>query len=148
MLKINSLITSTLLVSLLSFSAIAAEHKVEMKNNGEDGMMVFEPGYLKVDPGDTVEFVSVDPTHNSTSVHVPKGAEKWTGEISKSITVTLDQEGVYVYKCTPHALMGMVGVIQVGNATNLKKAQKAAKKLARKMATNKDRLENYMAQVQ
>ena len=32
----------------------AADHVVKMLNNGADGMMVFEPGYLNVVPGDTV----------------------------------------------------------------------------------------------
>ena len=40
-------------------------------------------------------------------------------EINQEISITLDKEGVYVYNCTPHAMMAMVGVIQVGEATNI-----------------------------
>jgi hypothetical protein len=59
----------------------------------------------------------------------------------------LDVEGVYLYKCTPHAMMGMVGVIQVGEATNKADAEKAAEKLIGTMAMGKDRLDNYLAEI-
>ncbi|MBV2122899.1 MAG: pseudoazurin [Candidatus Thiodiazotropha sp. (ex Ctena orbiculata)] len=118
-----------------------------MMNVGKMGTMVFEPGYLKVEPGDKVKFLATDPGHDTVSVHVPAGAEGWTGGINNEVTVTLDKEGVYIYKCNPHAVLAMVGVIQVGNATNLAEAQAAAKTLSATFATNKDRLDKYMAEV-
>ena len=38
-------------------------------------------------------------------------------KISKDVEVVLDQPGVYVYVCTPHASMGMIGVVVVGDLT-------------------------------
>ena len=40
----------------LSFAAQAAHHDIKMLNSNSEGSMVFEPGYLKVHPGDTVTF--------------------------------------------------------------------------------------------
>ena len=37
--------------------------------------------------------------------------------------ITLDEEGVYGIKCTPHYAMGMVALIEVGEATNLEDAK-------------------------
>lgn len=133
---------------LLSSTAFAAEHVVKMENSGADGTMVFEPGYLKADKGDTVKFVPVDQGHDSASVEVPKGAQSWEGEISKGITVTLDKEGVYVYKCEPHAMLNMTGIIQVGEATNYDSAKTAVDKLTEAAVTNKDRLTGYFDKVQ
>ncbi|WP_449284724.1 pseudoazurin [Marinobacter sp. PE14] len=135
-------------LSMISGFAMAAEHVVEMKNSGADGAMVFEPGFVKAEPGDTVKFVLVDPAHNSVSVEVPEGAEGWQGAMNQGVTVTLSEEGVYVYKCTPHAALNMAGVIQVGEAVNYDAAKAAVDKLTAAAATNKDRLTGYFEQVQ
>lgn len=127
---------------------LAAEHEVKMLNVGKDGAtMVFDPGYLKVEPGDTVKFVSVDAGHNSESFFTPEGSATWKGEISKDVTVTLDKEGIYLYKCMPHTVMAMVGVVQVGEAKNKDAAVGAAKDFAKQFALNKDRFDKYMAEV-
>lgn len=146
-LKLKQTIAA-LTLSALSSVAFAAEHIVEMKNAGADGAMVFEPGFVKAEPGDTVKFVLVGQAHNSASVEVPEGASGWQGAINQDITVTLDQEGVYVYNCTPHAALNMAGVIQVGEAVNYDSAKAAVDKLSGAAATNKDRLNKYFANVQ
>lgn len=141
-------ITAALFVlGVSSLSVFAADHEIKMLNQGPDGIMVFEPGFLKANPGDTVTFVSVDPGHDSASVKVPEGAEPWKGEIGQSVTAKLDKEGVYVYKCVPHLPLGMVGVIQVGKPVNLKEAKAAAAELEGSIATNKERLQKYMSEV-
>jgi hypothetical protein len=35
--------------------------------------------------------------------------------LNEDFHVTLDKPGAYVYECVPHASMGMVGVILVGD---------------------------------
>lgn len=63
---------SVLLLVLSSTFSLAEQHTIEMKNRGgEDGNMVFEPGYLKAQPGDTIKFLATGPTHNSVSDTVP-----------------------------------------------------------------------------
>lgn len=140
-------ILTAVVFSLVSSGALAAEHVIEMKNSGKDGSMVFEPGFVKAEPGDTVKFVLTDQAHNSASVEVPEGAEGWDGAMNEEITVTLDEEGVYVFKCTPHAALNMAGVIQVGEAVNYDSAKAAVEELSEAAATNKDRLAGYFEQV-
>lgn len=129
-------------------AGMAAEHQVKMLNQGADGVMVFEPGFLKVNPGDTVVFVPTDPGHDSASEAIPEGAEAWSGGIGQEVRVTLDKEGVYLYKCIPHLPLGMVGVIQVGKPVNKAEVEAAAEKLSASIVTNKDRLQKYLSQVQ
>ena len=130
--------------------ARAAEYTVEMKNQGAGGQMVFEPAVIKVAVGDTVNFVLVDMLHNSESVEglTPEGSVTWKGEMNKNISVTLDKEGVYVYQCTPHLMLGMVGVIVAGEPVNLEAIKSASKKLSGMFVMNKDRLDKYLAEVE
>lgn len=59
-----------------------------------------------------------------------------------------DKEGVYIYKCVPHRVVAMVGVIQVGGATNNDAAGQAADETSKQSALNKDRLPKFRALVQ
>jgi|TARA_B100001093_G_scaffold142784_1_gene135250 pseudoazurin len=140
-------ISALLVLFSLSLPALAAEHVVKMLNTGTSGMMVFEPAVLSVSKGDTVKFVATDMAHNSASTLIPAGAKPWKGTMSNDISVTLDTEGVYVYECTPHKMMAMVGVIKVGNATNLDEIKLEAAKVKSSFVMNNDRLDNYLAEL-
>ena len=133
---------------LVALTIYAAEHEVKMLNFGDEGSMIFEPGFLKVEVGDTVHFKSVDMAHNSESVAglIPANATPWKGEINQDISITLNEEGVYVYQCTPHLILGMIGVIQVGNPVNIGEVRNNVGKLT--FAVNPERLTNYLNQVQ
>ena len=98
-----------------------SEHTIKMLNVGPSGTMVFDPAVIKVSIGDTIHFKSTDMAHNSVSIPnmTPSGAKGWTGLMNEDISVTLESEGIYVYQCDPHLMMAMVGVIQVGDATNI-----------------------------
>jgi pseudoazurin len=138
----------TLAALVVTSGAHAKDHKVKMLDQGPDGYMVFEPGFLKVSPGDTVHFEPTDAGHNSNAVIVPGGAESWQGGIGEKVSVTMKSEGVYIYQCDPHLRRGMVGVIQVGSPVNLDAAQKKASALERKIIRNGGRLNSYMAEVE
>lgn len=140
-------LVSAMTLALFSLSVSAAEHQVKMVNNGKDGMMSFEPTFLKAEKGDTVKFIKTDAAHNSASVLVPTGAKEWKGKMDEEIVVSLTQDGVYVYVCDPHKTMGMAGVIQVGKPTNLDAAKAEADKLSKSFVMNKDRLSKALAQV-
>ena len=58
-------------LALTASTAFAADHEVKMMNFGEEGGMVFEPGFLKVEPGDTVTFV---PTNSGQIAGTDNGA--------------------------------------------------------------------------
>ncbi|MBX2987225.1 MAG: pseudoazurin [Bdellovibrionaceae bacterium] len=118
-----------------------------MLNNGKDGIMAFEPPFLKAQKGDTVKFVPTDPAHDTSSVSIPKGATPWKGGVGKAVTTKLTQEGVYLYECASHLPMAMIGVIQVGKPGNLDEVKKAGAALSTKFVMNKDRLGKYLGQV-
>ena len=104
---------------MLATPVLAEDHQVQMLNKDSEGRpMQFEPAFLKIAPGDTVTFVATDKGHNSESILtlMPEGAEPWKGRINEEITVTFDTEGFFAYKCQPHFGLGMVGLIQVGDA--------------------------------
>jgi pseudoazurin len=140
-------ITTLLVLFSLSLPAFAGEHIVKMLNNGSGGMMIFEPAVLSVNKGDTVKFVATDMAHNSASTIIPAGAKPWKGMMSRDISVTFDTEGVYVYECSPHKMMAMVGVIKVGNANNLDVVKKEALKVKSAFVMNQDRLDKYLAEM-
>ena len=143
--SINILLLALLFLTELAYSA---EHKVQMLNSGAEGYMVFEPSVLTIEPGDSVTFVATDPAHNSASIEgmTPNGAAQWSGKLSEDVTVTFDKAGVYVYQCTPHAMMAMVGVINVGNSKeNLKIVKAAAAVKKNSFVTNKERLDIYLS---
>lgn len=150
-MKKSSITLLAISMSLIAGLAHAAEYEVKMLNSGSEGFMVFEPAVLSVEVGDTVNFVATDMAHNSASIPgmIPDGAAAWDGELSKDIAVTFEQPGVYAYQCTPHAMMAMVGVINVGQgAENLAAVKAAAAGKKTSFVTNQDRLDNYLAQVE
>ena len=124
-------------------------HEVKMLNSGADGIMVFEPAVIKISKGDTVNFVATDMSHNSASLDgmIPAGANSWNGALSQDISITFTEEGVYVYQCTPHAMMAMVGVIQVGDAVNLDAVKAEASQKKSIFVSNTDRLDEYLSQL-
>lgn len=128
MIPIRKLALAVAGLAVGSLPAMAEEYEVQMLGLGSDGkFMVFEPAFLKIEPGDTVTFVPTTGRHNSEPIPgmLPEEAEPWKGKIQEEITVTFDVEGVYGYMCEPHySLMGMVGLIQVGDdLANLKEAR-------------------------
>lgn len=126
----------------------AANHIISMLDENSDGdIMLFDPPFLKANVGDTVTFTAMHPGHNIISRLVPKGASEFKGDVSKNITVDLKKDGVYLYECDLHVMLGMVGVIQVGKPTNLKKAKAKAEELKKKMAMSPERLDEYLSKI-
>lgn len=111
-------------------TASAAEVVVEMLNRDKATNMaqVFKPGLVKVAKGDTVKWVATNPGHNVAFVAggVPAGVAPFTSGYAKEIKYKFDKPGIYVYKCTPHLGMGMVGLVLVGNDKSNLAAAKAA----------------------
>jgi pseudoazurin len=126
-----------------------SEHVVKMLNSGDGGQMIFEPAVIKVSVGDTIHFKATDMSHNSASVQgmVPNGASAWAGSMNQDVSVTLDTEGVYVYQCDPHAMMAMIGVIQVGDAVNMNEIKQASENYRATFVMNADRIDNYLNQL-
>ena len=140
-----------LLAVLLAFgatSAMAADHEIKMLNFGTEGGMVFEPGFLKVAPGDRVTFVPTNSGHWVKGLIQPEGTDLLESKVDESYTVTLIEEGVYVFACPPHMMMSMVGVLQVGKAVNIADVREKVPGQARRMFQNKGRLDGYLSQIE
>ena len=110
--------TAAVLAALMTTASFAEQFEVHMMNKGAEGMMVFEPAFLRVAVGDTVKFVAKDKGHNAESIEgmLPEGATAFEGKINEEIDVTFDTVGVYGVRCKPHFAMGMVMAIAVGDA--------------------------------
>ena len=125
-MKKIAILTAAAAVMVLTGSARAAEVEVKLLNKGGDGaVMVFEPAFVKIAPGDTVKFLSTDKGHNAESITgmLPEGAKKFVGKINEETTVTFEQPGIYGIKCLPHYGMGMVAMIVVGTPANEEQAK-------------------------
>jgi len=87
--------------------------------------VVFEPALCKIAASDTVHFVPTDKGHNVLSIDGmrPDGAAALSSKPGEELTVTFDRPGVYGFECKPHAGMGMVGMIVVGDSVNLEQAK-------------------------
>ena len=129
---------------------IAADHTVEMLSSSNGEMMVFKPAVLKIAPGDSVTWKATNPGHNTASIAemTPDASLEWNGKINEELKITFTKEGVYGYKCTPHYILGMIGIIAVGdNLANLDASSNFAAAEEKKFATNKERFTNYINQL-
>ncbi len=118
---LSRLTIATMAAMLLAPAAGAETIEVKMLNKGAEGAMVFEPAFVMAAVGDTITFVSTDKGHNVESIEgmLPDGVDPFKSKMGDDFSLTVSAEGVYGVKCTPHYAMGMVGLIQVGAATNL-----------------------------
>ena len=78
---------------------------------------------------------------------IPDGADPWVGALSQDVEVTLTEEGVYVYQCTPHNMMAMVGVIKVESNSNLAQVKQKAESYKKTFLMNQERLDNYLSTI-
>ena len=133
----------TLLFVMITSSAFAEDMTIEMLNKRDDGAkMVYSVDEAKVDVGDTITWVPTSKGHNVQFITVPEGAEKIKSKNNKEVSYTFDKEGVYLYVCTPHKSMGMIGLVVVGDSVeNLDSVKKTkimgkSKKKLKKLVEN------------
>jgi len=126
-----------------------AQYIVEMWNmDPEDRKrrMVFSDELLEVEAGDLILFAATDRGHNVEFVYGPKGAKlPKRSKIGADVEVTLTEPGVYVYVCTPHATMGMIGVVVVGDVSE---AEVKAAMDAKVRGQSKKKLKELLSEVQ
>ena len=123
---------------ILPMTAKAEDMTVEMLNKRDDGAkMAYSQDITRIDVGDTITWVPTSKGHN---VHFVAGPEGWDlpkkSKNNKEVAITFDTPGVYMYQCTPHATMGMIAMVIVGDdLSNLDdiKAMKMRGKSKKKM---------------
>lgn len=146
--RVAQFLLAGLILALGTQTVLAEDIHIKMLDTSGSGPLAFEPGFVKAQVGDTIIF---DPTqkggHSSVSLLVPPGAQAWTGVADKETRVRLDTAGVYLYACKAHKMMGMVGVIQVGNPVNLEAAKSTATQESSRFVMNKDRFDKELAQI-
>ena len=117
-----------LIISLISISfySYAETIEIEMLNKLGKEKMVYSIKIARVDIGDTIIWKSVDKGHNVQFVEMPDGVEKFKSKINKDVEYKFEIPGIYLYVCTPHKSMGMIGLVVVGDdLSNLDKIKKA-----------------------
>ena len=125
-------------IVFVSSFAYAEDMNIDMLNKRADGeKMVYSVDVANIDVGDTITWLPASKGHN---VHFIAGPEGWElpkkSKNNKEVAITFDTPGVYLYQCTPHASMGMIALVIVGDdMSNLDdiKAMKLRGKSKRKM---------------
>ena len=107
----------TMLLSAVHSEEVAEPTLViEMLNKRDKEKMLYSDELVRVEVGDTISWVPTSKGHNVQFVSVPEGVEKVKSKLSKEFSYTFEKEGAYLYVCTPHASMGMIGVVVVGES--------------------------------
>ena len=96
---------------LISGGALAGSLKIEFTADDSYSVQV-----ARVNVGDKIEWLPTNEGHNVEFLAGPKTAalpEK--SEIDAAYSFVFRVPGIYLYGCTPHGNMGMLGLIIVGN---------------------------------
>ncbi|OUR61785.1 hypothetical protein A9Q74_07675 [Colwellia sp. 39_35_sub15_T18] len=126
----------------------AKDHTVQLLTQGSNGtMMVFEPNYIKIAQGDTINFVPSDPSHNAESFSVPSEESSFQTPYGKATKITFSEEGVVLVKCLPHFALGMIAVVQVGDNIDGAKAKADWDKAKVAVAMNKEAIDKAISKI-
>ena len=111
----------TLFIAVFSLTPVFGEDmSIDMLNKRDDGAkMVYSVDVAEINSGDTITWLPASKGHN---VHFIAGPEGWDlpkkSKNNKEVAITFDTPGVYLYQCTPHASMGMIALVVVGDDTS------------------------------
>lgn len=133
----KNILATAALIFTPAFSAQAADITVDMLNKRDDGAkMVYSQDVVRIDVGDSVTWVPTSKGHNVEIIAAPDGYDiPKKSKLSKDVSITFDTPGVYLYQCTPHKTMGMLGVVVVGDGQNdISGAKVRGKKAEEKLA--------------
>ena len=116
----KNLLLTVAVLATLSTTAFAADTTVEMLIKRDDGAkMVYSEDITRIDVGDTITWVPTAKGHNVEFIAGPDG---WKAprksKLNKEVEMTFDTPGVYLYQCSPHKSMGMIGIVVVGDGDN------------------------------
>tara|TARA_B100000212_G_C27301075_1_gene501525 strand:+ start:427 stop:864 length:438 start_codon:yes stop_codon:yes gene_type:complete len=129
MKNLITLIVTVFAVIFVSSMAYSADMSIDMLNRNDAGdKMVYSTEVAKIDVGDTITWLPATKGHN---VHFIAGPDGWDlpkkSKNGKEVAITFDTPGIYLYQCTPHASMGMIALVVVGDDLSNKDAIAKAK---------------------
>ena len=137
MKNLITLVVSVFAVVFVSSMAYSADMSIDMLNKLGKEKMVYSVDVAEIDAGDTITWLPATKGHN---VHFIAGPDGWDlpkkSKNNKEVAITFDTPGIYLYQCTPHATMGKIAMVIVGDDfSNLDdiKAMKMRGKSKRKM---------------
>ena len=101
------------IVILLIISKVSPAETIKIEFTEDDSYSI---EVAHIDVGDTIEWLPKNEGHNVEFLAGPKMNSLPTkSEIDEVHSVVFKVPGVYLYGCTPHRNMGMLGLIIVGN---------------------------------
>lgn len=116
------LLTTLAMLVAMAIPAVAEDVTLEMWNKDPEDKkrkMIFSEEIVTIEPGQSITWLASDKGHNVQMIAGPEGYKlPKKSKISEDVTLSFDTPGVYVYVCTPHATMGMIGIVVVGEATD------------------------------
>ena len=133
----------TVLFFMFTSSAYAVDMTIDMLNKNADGeRMVYSTEVAKVAVGDTITWLPASKGHNVHFISAPDGVELVKSKMNKEFSFTFEKEGIYLYQCTPHKSMGMIGLVVVGENTDNLDSVKKTKVVGKTKKKLKELLEN------
>ena len=108
---------------MFTFTLFSKEIIIDMLNKRDDGeRMVYSQDVVKVATGDSIKWLPTDPGHNVEFLAGPNGVElPPKSYINKEFSMKFNTPGMYLYVCSPHSIMGMIGIVVVGDDISNKK---------------------------
>ena len=100
-------------VTVLITPKVASVKTIQIEFTEDDSYSI---EVVRIDIGDTIEWLPKNKGHNVEFLIGPKMSSlPVKSKIDERHSVVFTIPGVYLYGCTPHANMGMLGLIIVGN---------------------------------
>ena len=101
------------IITLLTVAEVVLAKTIQIEFTEDDSYSI---EVVRIDIGDTIEWLPKNKGHNVEFLIGPKmNSLPVKSKIDERHSVVFTIPGVYLYGCTPHANMGMLGLIIVGN---------------------------------
>ena len=119
MKNLITLVVSVFAVVFVSSMAYSADMSIDMLNKLGKEKMVYSVDVAEIAAGDTITWLPATKGHNVQFIAGPDGWDlPKKSKNNKEVAITFDTPGIYLYQCTPHASMGMIGLVIVGGDTS------------------------------
>ena len=99
-------------IALLVLPKFVSANDLEIEFTENDSYSI---EVARISVGDTIKWLPKNEGHNVEFFAGPEISLPLKSEMDQTYSVVFSTPGVYLYGCTPHANMGMLGLIIVGN---------------------------------
>ena len=107
------LLVSIIVLALHIFPKGASAENIQIEFTENDSYSI---EVARIEVGDTIKWLPKNEGHNVEFLAGPKMSSlPAKSKIDESHSVIFNLPGVYLYGCTPHRNMGMLGLVIVGN---------------------------------